>query len=876
MRSPFARRGTLIVTGPTAAAICLLPMLAMATTSFAHASPAAEQQAALTISGAGKSDYVIVVGAEASPSERRAAQELQTFLEQISGAKLPIVGDDAPLAEREIIVGDSAHLHLLALDVEADLAALGDEGYIIRTLGPRLVIAGGRKRGTMYGVYSLLDERLNCRWFTASISRIPRRDPLTLPAINDRVIPRLIYREPFWSEAFDGDWAARSRMNSSAARLTEEHGGKITYYPFVHSFYTMIPPDQYFAAHPEWFSEIDGKRTADHAQLCLTNEEMLQEAIRNLQGWIRDHPEATIFSVSQNDWGGWCTCKNCLALEQREGSHSGPILYFVNRVAEAIEKEHPNVWIDTLAYSYSRQPPKTLKPRPNVIIRLCSIECCFSHPLDGCDSQENRAFVRDLRAWSKICGRDQLFIWDYATNFGNYPQPLCNIRSIRPNLRTFVQNGVIGIFEQGCYNTTGGSFAELKAYLMARFLWNADYDYEVALTEYLDGVYGPAAPAIRRYIDLFQDNVAQKNLHAHIFDRTWSAAYLSSEIIDRADELLDEAERLAAGDEQALRQVRLVRRQTLYVRLNRGGKPKWSFEGDEYVPEKTGAAPAEWLDEFIELSQSVGVTRVSEGTPWEEWIEAHRSPSQPLPVVRIGNDALELRFVPALGGRLVSLVDKPSGLDLMSPPDPRVSKYPASGGYYDAVGTDTGEPGEQGQYLAEKRVTSAGQEVTLTRDLGHGLRLERTISVPAGKERRIAVTSRLVNAGDEPRKAVLQVHPELRVGDFEDCALWAKLKDGSVVEDPFAPHPAGRWWALDLQGDKLPAGSWRVVNARKGVELGIRFNPDEVERALAEPCGDCREVELTLFGPERELAPGEAVTIGHRWYVREPGTAAGD
>ncbi|UCH35100.1 MAG: DUF4838 domain-containing protein, partial [Armatimonadota bacterium] len=494
-----------------------------------------QTSAALTISQGGKSDYVIVVGSEASPSERHAAEELQTFLKQIGGAELPIVGDDTPLAEHEIIVGDSKHLQALGADI--DLDALGDEGYVLRTMGPRLVIAGARKRGTMYGVYSLLDEYLGCRWFTAGISRIPTRDPLTLPEINDRVIPHLIYREPFWREAFDGDWAARNRMNSSAARLTEEHGGKITYYQFVHSFYPMIPPDKYFAEHPEWFSEIDGKRTADHAQLCLTNEEMLQEAIKVVKGWIRDHPEATIFSVSQNDWGGWCTCKNCLALEEREGSHQGPILRFVNRVAEAVEEEYPHVWIDTLAYSYSRKPPRTLRPRPNVIIRLCSIECCFSHPLDGCDSKENREFMRDLRGWHKICSRDQLFVWDYATNFRNYPQPLCNIRSLRPNIRTFAGNGVIGIFEQGCYNTTGGSFAELKAYLMARFLWNQDYDYETALTEYLKGVYGPAAPVVRRYVDLLTGNAAEKNLHAHIFDRT-DMPYLEPEIIDQADEIL--------------------------------------------------------------------------------------------------------------------------------------------------------------------------------------------------------------------------------------------------------------------------------------------------------------------------------------------------
>jgi len=826
------------------------------------------QAAALSLSAGGKSDYVIVVGQQASPSERRAAGELQMFLKQIGGAELPIITDEAPVAEHEIILGDNAHLR--ALGVDLDLPSLGDEGCVIRTLGPRLIIAGAPRRGTMYGVYSLLDEHLGCRWFTATISRIPKRDPVTLPAINVRVVPRLIYREPFWREAFDGDWAARNRMNSSAAHLGQEHGGKITYYPFVHSFYTLIPPDQYFAQHPEWFSEINGKRTVNHAQLCLTNEEMLQLAINNVKGWIRDHPEATIFSVSQNDWGGWCTCKKCLAVEEREGSHSGPILEFVNRIADAIAPEYPSVWIDTLAYSYSRKPPKTLKPRPNVIIRLCSIECCFSHPLDGCDSEENRAFVRDLRAWHHICAANQLFIWDYATNFRNYPQSLCNLRSLRPNIRTLVENGVIGIFEQGCYTTTGGEFAELKAYLMARFLWNPDYEYETALTEYLDGVYGPAAPALRRCLDLFIDNAATKNLHAHIFDRT-EAPYLAPDVIARADEILDDAERLAAGDEQALSQVQLVRRQTLYVRLNTA-KPLWRLVGDHYAPDPTNAAQHQaMLDRFIELSNRIGVTGVAEASGWEPWIATRRLAAEPLPVLTAGNDALELRFVPALGGRLLSLVDKKSGLDIISPPHPDDDDYPASRGYWDGAGTGSVAPTAQNPYQAQKRVTARGQEVSLARDVGAGLRLERTIFIPAGARRSITITSRLINTGAAPQKAVLQVHPQLRLGEFEDCVLRAKLADGSKLEDVFATHPRGTWWAIDLRDEKLPAGAWSVVNERAGVTLTIRFDQGAVERALAAPCGQCREVELTLFSPERDLAPGESVAITHRWSLRSRG-----
>jgi len=149
----------------------------------------------------------------------------------------------------------------------------------------------------------------------------------------------------------------------------------------VHSFNQMIPPEKYFSSHPEWFSLIDGARRSERSQLCLTNKEMLQESIKNVLEWIQQHPEARIISVSQNDWTGWCECDNCRRVEEEEGGvHSGPLLRFVNAVADEIGKKYPDKLIDTLAYWYTEDPPAKVRPRPNVRIRLCPIGVCESHP----------------------------------------------------------------------------------------------------------------------------------------------------------------------------------------------------------------------------------------------------------------------------------------------------------------------------------------------------------------------------------------------------------------------------------------------------------------------------------------------------------------
>ena len=162
----------------------------------------------------------------------------------------------------------------------------------------------------------------------------------------------------------------------------KNQGGHISYQGFVHTFYPLVPPEKYFSSHPEWFSLVHGKRVDNGAQLCLTNPKLREFMVEQVKAQLRQAPDANILSVSQNDCFGACECDNCRALDEREGSHSGTMLDFVNYVAGQIGPEFPNMAVDTLAYQYTRKPPRTLHPRPNVIIRLCSIECNFGAPMD--------------------------------------------------------------------------------------------------------------------------------------------------------------------------------------------------------------------------------------------------------------------------------------------------------------------------------------------------------------------------------------------------------------------------------------------------------------------------------------------------------------
>jgi len=563
----------------------------------------------LVLAEQGRSAFRIVVADNASPSTRHGAEELQTFLQQMTGAKLPIVSDRESQGPREIVLGQSSRLRDLKVDI--DFKELGNEGYVIRAVGPHLVIAGGALRGTMYGVYGLLEDHLGCRWFAPGVSRIPKSERLVLSRIDEKKIPVLEYREPFTCDCFDGDWCARNRMNSSTGRLEAKHGGKIRFGNgfFVHTFAHLVPPEKYFKNHPEYFSLVKGKRQSGYAQLCCTNEEVIRLCTEGILKGMRADPDGFVFSVSQNDTDLHCECDKCQAIAKAEDSQGAPVLALVNRVAEAVEKQFPDKAVETLAYQWTRRPPKTMRPRPNVIVRLCSIECCFSHPLATCDSPANRAFVKDLQGWAKISNR--LWIWDYVTDFAHYLLPFPNQRVRNDNIRLFIANNVKGIFEQDTYNTPQGELSALGGYMTAKFLWNPDYDENTAINEFLEGFYGKAAKPIRAYLDLIHDHVERKNIHVVIWAPP-SSPHLTTELLQKSDALWQEAEKLAADDGGVLVRVKVSRMSVDYAIMERarheaGDTAKAS--SPLVVLAKQRFAP------FMKALQLSGLTHLSEGQP---------------------------------------------------------------------------------------------------------------------------------------------------------------------------------------------------------------------------------------------------------------------
>ena len=403
-------------------------------------------------------------------------------------------------------------------------------------------LLGGNGRGVLYACYRLL-ELLGCRFYAEDTEVIPT---LTLSEVA-AVLPEGLdltevspfeFRDLYWTCTYRPDFAVKRRINAGLAGggshrrdISPEWGGCIGYAGphFVHTFERLVPAEEFFESHPEYFSMINGERTAKHlySQLCLSNPEVLAIVIERVKGWLRENPLAEIVSVSQNDSfviGSYCTCPACAAVDAEEGSPAGSLIRFVNAVAEAIEPEFPHVAIDTLAYQYSTVPPKLTRPRHNVMVRMCT-GGCSSHAIDECD--RNGGTRSWIEGWGKIC--DRLYIWDYTTDFAQYLNPFPNLPTHQRNAQFFANHNVKGVFEQGNYTGgKSGEFGELRSFILTEVLWDPDRTPDTA--GFMEAYYGAGAPFVRKYLDYIHEKV--KDLH---FNLVISAANLWNPLIPDGD-----------------------------------------------------------------------------------------------------------------------------------------------------------------------------------------------------------------------------------------------------------------------------------------------------------------------------------------------------
>jgi len=532
----------------------------------------------LTLIEDGVSQYVIVVGADAIPAELTAAAKLQGFLKQISGVELAIVEDSAPERDKEIVVGDTKRY---TVDYAPEgREPLGTDGFIIRTVGDKLVLAGGKPRGTLYSVYDFLEKFLGCRWLAKKFTIIPERDAVAVPAgIEEYEVPAFIYRQPStlprvtgrdssYTNEDDVDYSLANRVNAQGmignSTYGEEYGGIISW-PVTHSALTILPPDTYFDEHPEYFAkEEDGTPIpCEHHENnpCLTNEDVIQIYIQYALDRMEENPGLQGISMGLNDSGTICQCRACKAVYAEENSsQAGALMRVLNRVCEALaEAGHTEVTINAFAYGTATVAPN-VDLHPNIVVHFCPINMCYLHRPGESDCPENEFYFEEtLKGWGKIAKK--MCVFEYPLSYNEPGAPYAIWGVLQDYMQLYYDNSVVGL--TSCVATIHDlNFYEMTAYLYARLLWDPFLDMEALYADFLPKYYGGGWQYIREYLRFTADECAGRTIggvtyHTTSLDgcsKTGLLAMTNNEI-KYTDALWAKAKELA-GSERCLENVR--------------------------------------------------------------------------------------------------------------------------------------------------------------------------------------------------------------------------------------------------------------------------------------------------------------------------------
>jgi len=550
----------------------------------------------------GGTEYRIVLSPTASVGEREAARELAEHLKEMTGASFPILagyvtpytfgGDEAIEAATEILVGRSPRLEALGLGI--DWGSLGDEGYLIKTIERRLVIAGGPRGGTLHGVYDFLEKHLDCRWFTPQVTVIPDRRNLSIGEIDERYVPPFRLRRIPSSDSFRAPWALRNHLNfwyghkyvdlfelladgRSAHGYLNPNVAMASFWP-----YGLFDPPHFkpfLKAHPECYAMIDGKREPRSAY-CWGNPKLLAFTLEQIDRWLRLAPNANVIPLGHGDFRlRVCECDLCRKLVERHAAPGAAAarefndfanvsLAFINEVCQGLAQRHPAVLPLTFAYNETLYPPSRVRPHKNLWIVFADIGASATQPLDV-GHNLFRGVDQLLVDWGRLTD-DKVLYYDYAMSPPYqknvfYPYPM--LFQVGERYRTLRRLGVAGTCPSS--GAAGdGPRQHLQSYILAHVLWNPDYDVKAGIREFCDVYYGRAGVLLCEYnMDLLSVASYETPATGQWFLQRSAgpnASYgdflrFKPQMRAKWDALLDRAEKAVADDPELLERVRIER-----------------------------------------------------------------------------------------------------------------------------------------------------------------------------------------------------------------------------------------------------------------------------------------------------------------------------
>jgi hypothetical protein len=478
-----------------------------------------------------KSDYVIIVDKDALKTPKFAAQELQKYIEKVTGAKLPIT--DLPKDDgKNIFVGFSMYTDKLGVSLKNVPA----EGFIIKTVGDSIVIAGkdtpgnplnmhwrtGPQPGTLFGVYEFIEEYLGVRWFmpTELGEYAPQKKKLIVPKADIQQSPDFVSRH--LQVGTDKDtvlWARRNKIGHSQI-VSHSHNWYyiIPCYPSPAGWASWQTKRYPYKDHPEYYALVDGKRIMTHngsgrihnGQICTSNKDVQRICAEVAAESLEKSPDLSMFSISANDGGGYCECKNCTSLDH--GDMSDRMMSFYNGVARNLEELAPRKLLGAYCYGNYTQPPKSTKPHKNLHLWMVHNDNLFSF-----DEYGLKKWKELVSSWGQVSSNMYYYTAYNGCGFWGFPVPT---RHRMANLIKFTKEQGYKGHLMGGLGPQGG-FGGMDFYIAAKAMWNSSLNADDLINEYYDKVYGKeAGEKIREYHELLESSIKDfvANNNKKLFD----------------------------------------------------------------------------------------------------------------------------------------------------------------------------------------------------------------------------------------------------------------------------------------------------------------------------------------------------------------------
>lgn len=602
----------------------------------------------------GSTEYKIVIPDDANERMIFSQNELVSLFKTATRISLGIVkesdvtySDEAKL----IVLGDCSDLHREA-GITVDYAELGLNGFVLKTIGSNLFVAGGQQYGTLNGIYEFLRYNFDFEVYAKDELQIMTDvTDLKLLDFDVKKVPDIQQQM--------ANYGFLRHDKSLALRMGTELWDEIWVSPsnsgeWVHNFLVYCDPDKYCNPsdpenyHPEWFCKnADGTCLGDPSKtcqrvLCLSQQGVLDVIVEGVKQALIDSPTLSNISITQMDHAQWCKCSECTADFEKYGTNAGNLIKFINKVSRAVtpwlEENFPGRQVKFTTFSYqdvTRKAPvvydsatDTYSPidqdvvcDDNVAILICTDNLqSAKSPYDESQS----AVLDNIRAWQILT--KTIDFWSYEINYKHTFLPFNTFNEMQGLYRMYKESGAQVVLNQGetrLDNMSG--FIHLKIYLQSKLRWDVNADLTKYTQEFFDNYYCEASEkvmeafnALRLHFD-WMENV--KGYIPGLYDdfsdeyaKNWPYGTLKN-ILSILDEAIDSIEYLKSADN--------VKYETICKRI-RLEKLCYEYLLIEFYPEKfTDDELLSAKLSFQEEAKEQKVTYIGEGvlleSLWVRW-----------------------------------------------------------------------------------------------------------------------------------------------------------------------------------------------------------------------------------------------------------------